>query len=379
MSPIKGLSERRRLPRLGKIHLGIRNEKGWPEKVDYFVCPPEVQAIFGEKPRELRILIPVEDEERWCSQYYRCYSRSRGLVCKGDGVECLRLVDTETGDLAWKDDAKKVDMRVMACAGRECPDYKEKCREIMNLQFLLPEVPGLGIWQVDTGSINSILNINSAADLIKRLYGRISLIPLLLTLEPRDAKTPEGHKQKVFVLNLRTKTTLDEMMQLIRKPLDLILSLPPGEEDIEAVDLPVSDDETPELIIPANQAPLEKEPEAKAEPKSAPFTSYSPGSTTTGIAARPIEEVKPPATQLHAPAATGEIKVPFTPKRDPNIVQSIKELWRALWEDCDHLQPNEALVILNIKTWNDLTITPSEAYIWVVTKRALRVADKESK
>ena len=41
MSPIKGLTEKRRLPRIGKIHLGIMAEtkKGvpYPKAVDYFV------------------------------------------------------------------------------------------------------------------------------------------------------------------------------------------------------------------------------------------------------------------------------------------------------------------------------------------------------
>ena len=42
--PIKGLSEQRRLPRLGKIRLGVKkkNQKGieYPASTDYFVCPP---------------------------------------------------------------------------------------------------------------------------------------------------------------------------------------------------------------------------------------------------------------------------------------------------------------------------------------------------
>jgi hypothetical protein len=52
---IKDLSDKRRLPRLGKIRLGIKcksvstgNE--YPKEVEYFVCPPEVQKVYGEKP-----------------------------------------------------------------------------------------------------------------------------------------------------------------------------------------------------------------------------------------------------------------------------------------------------------------------------------------
>lgn len=279
--PILGLTEKRRLPRLGKIHLGIKatkivkgKEVEYPQAVDYFVCPEEVQAVFGEKPKELRILIPLEDEERWASQYYRCYTKTRGLVCKGDGVTCVRMVDAETGALA-DSKSKEVTMKDMACEGRNCPDYDKVCHEVMNLQFLLPEVPGLGIWQIDTGSINSIKNINSAAELIKRIYGRIAMIPLTLTVEPQDIQA-EGKKWTVYVLNLRTNQTLLELMETATAK-----RLTAGEEP----DLPVSDDQEPELIMPQSQeeavtkkalaepaAPEQKtEPEiaASAEPEKA--------------------------------------------------------------------------------------------------------------
>ena len=65
---IKGVSDIRRLPRLGKIRLGIKETSSktgneYPKSVDYFVCPLEVQAVYGEKPRMLDIVFPAEDIE----------------------------------------------------------------------------------------------------------------------------------------------------------------------------------------------------------------------------------------------------------------------------------------------------------------------------
>ncbi len=258
MCPIKGLSETRRLPRLGKIHLGIKKTKvvngrevEYPSAVDYFVFPEdnplydELIKVFEKKPKELRILIPLDDEERWASQYYRCYSRTRGLICKGDGETAIRMVDMRTGALANRDSTEVV-MKEVPCQGRDCPDYEEQCREIMNLQFLLPEVPGLGVWQIDTSSINSIRNINSAAELVKRIYGRVSMIPLLLTIEPQEVQDSEGKKRIVKILNLRTNRTLLEMMETITKPTPEMIAM--GETE-----LPVPDDEVPEMVIPQVQ------------------------------------------------------------------------------------------------------------------------------
>ena len=293
--PIKGLSEKRRLPRLGKIHLGTRHpEKGYPIKTDYFVCPPEVQELFGEKPKELRILIPVEDEETWCSQYYRCYSKTRGLICKGDGETALRMIDTQSGAMADRD-SKTVGMKEILCQGRECPDYKTKCKEVMNLQFLLPEVPGLGIWQIDTSSINSIRNINSSAELIKAVYGRIQMIPLLLTLEPIEVNNPDtGKKQLVYVLNLKTNATLIELMQATSRPYAEMLT--------GVVALPSPDDERPDLISP------EFEPDPVEMPNG-----YKPPTTKEAI-----EELWPEDKPTENPVALAKPEpAPVAPEPAP--------------------------------------------------------------
>lgn len=241
MSPIKDLTDAVRLPRLGKIHLGIRHpEKGYPMKTDYFVFPKDhadykkLVELFGEKPKELRILIPVEDEEQWASQYYKAYNQTYGLVCKGDGELALRMVALKTGNQPDKDTPGTVTLREQSCPGKDCHEYKsKKCGEVMNLRFLLPEVPGLGVWQIDTGSINSILNINSCAWIIKRAFGRISLIPLKLTFEPMQVNNPDdGKKQTVYVLNLRTSVTMAQLADAAREQAKTFLLEAP---DFEAV------------------------------------------------------------------------------------------------------------------------------------------------
>ncbi len=296
--PIKGLSEKRQLPRLGKIHLGVRDEtKGYPKKTDYFVCPPEVQAVFGEQPKALRILIPVEDEEKFASQYYRCYSKTRGLICKGDGERADRLIDAKTGALADAG-SKDVVWKEIECKGKDCPDYRLKCKPIMNLQFLLPEVPGMGIWQVDTGSVNSIKQINSAIELVRALCGRIAMIPLLLTLEPKEAINPDTNKkQTIYCLNLRTNGKMGDM------------ALAAGKSNVELLNgmlaLPVGDDERPDCA-----------PEFEPDPVDVPPDN------------RPIDEIIDdlwgPGCEAEKPLGTEE--KPLTPGSNTWILSKMAEL-----------------------------------------------------
>ncbi len=222
--PIKDLTENIRMPRLSKLHLGIKDpQRGFPIKTDYFVIKKDdpyydqFVKVYGEKPKELRVLIPLEDEEKWAQQFYKSYDMTHGLVCKGDGENALRMVDIKTGKLPNKN-TETVTNKEMACLGKECPEYKDKkCGEVMNLLFMLPEIPGVGVWQIDTGSVNSILNINSCARIIKAAFGRIAMIPLKLTLEPKEVNNPEsGKKQTVFVMHLRTDYTLTQLAEATR-------------------------------------------------------------------------------------------------------------------------------------------------------------------
>ena len=246
MSPIKNLSDQRRIPRIGKIHLGVKvdhpEKKGvqYPKATEYFVVPPEVAAVHGEKPTELPIMIPVEDEEFWASQYYRSYSLTRGLTCKGDGEKCRRMVDVKTGNMADRSSGK-VEWKEMTCAGQECPEYQgKKCREVMNLQFLLPQVPGLGVWQIDTSSVNSIRNINSSAELIRGIIGRVRMVPLLLTLEAIEVVNPDdglGKKKTVHVMSLRHGATLQNLISDSIKPIQELLAPAPDDSKEPPMDI----------------------------------------------------------------------------------------------------------------------------------------------
>lgn len=298
--PIKDLSDVVRLPRLGKIHLGTRHPvKGYPMKADHFVFPPDhsdykrLVELYTDKPKELPILIPVEDEETWASQYYKSYNLTYGLVCKGDGEIALRMVDVKTNELPAKGSAGTVKLQEQPCAGRECPDYKaKKCHEVMNLRFILPEVPGLGVWQIDTGSKNSILNVNSCAKIIKRAFGRISMIPLKLTFEPIQVNNPEdGKKQTVYVLNLRSNVTLAQLADAAKEQAKMFMLTAPSLED--AFDVEVEKDieelwgEKPEADKTTGE--ITKQPLAEPSPQVAQASSSANAEATS---VNPPEEEK---------------------------------------------------------------------------------------
>jgi hypothetical protein len=254
MSPIKGISEIVRLPRLGKIRLGIKregDEGSYPSPTDYFVCPEEVRKVFGEKPKELRIMFPTDDETQWASQYLRCYSETGSLICRGDSETALARVETINREGGSKGETITKLME-MPCNPNRCPCYQQSyCRRVMNLQFLIPDCPGFGVYQLDTSSFHSIVNVNSSLKLIRSVCGRLSMIPLALKLIEQEVLVA-NEKKSVRVLSLSAAYSLAEIQKYAQTPPGQILLLPTP--DSEAPD----DLFPPEVLRPG-------EPTADAE------------------------------------------------------------------------------------------------------------------
>jgi len=249
MSPIKGISEIVRLPRLGKIRLGTKDERDdgiiYPVPSDHFVCPDAVKKVFGEKPKELRIMFPTENNEQWASQYFRRYSSWGRLICRGDGETALVRADSDAGQTMSRERFPS-DLKEIVCNPRSCPHYLcGDCRRVMNLQFLLPDCPGFGVYQLDTGSYRSILNVNSMLNFTRSICGRVSMIPLLLQLVELEIE-PQGWPTKVYVLDMTCPYSLAKMQRFAQGP------------PAEALLLPPPDSEAPDDLFPARPAIVRK-------------------------------------------------------------------------------------------------------------------------
>ncbi len=129
-----------------------------------------------------------------------------------------------------------------SCNPNSCGYYKrDQCRRVMNLQFLLPDCPGFGVYQLDTTSFHSMKNINSALTFIRGVCQRVSMIPLSLQLVEQDVQ-PEGWCKTAHVLNLTCPHSLAEVQRYAQIPPGQALLLPPP--DSEAPDDLFSEDAT---------------------------------------------------------------------------------------------------------------------------------------
>lgn len=180
---IKGLSDRRRMPLLGKVRLGIKvkhktKDVSYPKETDYFVVDDAVKELYGAKPKKLDIMLPMNDLDAVFPTAYVWYGSGKGVKCKGDG-ERSWCVDPDT---------KEVVEKTCPCEQLE----NGKCKQVGRLLFMIPSVSVAGVYQLSTSSYNSIIDIQSGLDYVQALVGRFAWI----TLELKRVPTITHHDDK---------------------------------------------------------------------------------------------------------------------------------------------------------------------------------------
>lgn len=259
---IKKWAQSKKLPKLGTISLGIKDETGRFKAVDYFVVPNEVKEVYGETPRELDIMLPSDDIETVFPAYLKRYGGQAGLICWGDGEKAYlqeeyarsALAQKEYGitfkdgkfyrgdnEIAVKKGESKWDWLEILCSHENCPLYKNgKCRERATLKVILYKVSRvLGVYHINTSSVYSYQNIMNAINLLSSMTGgRIGFIPLKLRVVPFEAHpVVEGKriKSKIPVMTLDLEMSMENLMKMMRvsrEPVKAIVGETPDVEEL---------------------------------------------------------------------------------------------------------------------------------------------------
>ncbi|HEV8450555.1 MAG TPA: hypothetical protein VGQ45_03920 [Gaiellales bacterium] len=172
-----------RPPRVGRVRLGEKTAKGYPKAVDYFrvdldesgiTSQPAVDSfheVYGDTPRQLRIQIPGHTIEQVVDQAYRRYSAG-GLQrqCEGPAGQCS--AKSQSG--AWTDQPCLCAAQGLDPNGE--PHHKDACEFSFSFSFLLPDVSGLGIWDLSSGSTMSRDAIVGFLQMMLNLRGQIALL-----------------------------------------------------------------------------------------------------------------------------------------------------------------------------------------------------------
>lgn len=232
------------IQRLGKIRLGLKKQNGqgkeYPSETEYFVCPPEVQAVYGESPTVLDGIFPSNDPNEVYQEKLALYGTSQGLKCHGDGVRAERR-NEQTGE--W------VPIQCPCKELKSDENPRGQCSPQANLKVTLPKVSMWGYYQITTRSLFARGGLLGALQQMQQTLGRIGGIPVKIVRLPKDI-TPKGGKKKThYILSFIPDMTLQQIIELRNNP--DILALPsyvvePAVDDnplLDPVDVVTDEDE----------------------------------------------------------------------------------------------------------------------------------------
>jgi hypothetical protein len=274
--PIKGVTDgQRSMPRLGKIHLGFRkfrdlkDKKGYPQATDYFVCPDEVKAVYGEQPKELTVMFLSNDLNVVIPHFYKLYGASTvAPLCKGDGMIAQRL-DLKTGSRIGFECPGPKDCKFNRFIDGNGEVKAKGCQPTLNLMVNLPGIPGLGTYQIDSKSWNGLRELLNDIGIVKAaLNGRLAFVPLKLRLMEREVDRQDPVKglvkKRVRYMHLSYEGTIGDLAKL---PASLVPALKPG-DDSGTVAVPEPDETKPDDIEDVVDGNSELETPAPESPRT---------------------------------------------------------------------------------------------------------------
>lgn len=203
-SPVLGI--------VGKIKVGKRNAKGFPEALDYFRFTDSVggrhaklaKAALGEKPKQLLVTFSSDDHQQ------NCINR---LELRNKGGNLVAYTDLETLWTSQKDGFEPIaQSRIDAAGGiKKCMElleqqnstnkYEAKFFECLYLRVVLLEVGVVGEWELYTKAAkSSIKQIVDTYDLMLKNAGRVTFVPFRLSVQKVKSNRviPGSSYQRVY-------------------------------------------------------------------------------------------------------------------------------------------------------------------------------------
>lgn len=230
------------------------------------------------KAASVDVVVPANDRRGWAAVYE--FWGAGGKLRECDGRTCRFAVDPQTGE-------RREDI---PCVCRELElEGDQACKLTSRLNVILPDlldVPGLGVWQVESRGTSTYMALQGTVNFLEHAGG-IMGVPLVLRVEIRQSRDPNGQIRKWPVLTLVAKESLARAAVRARKMRRLI----------DPANVPAPEDSTPPLG--AVMTPEEMHAADEAETGTPIAVLAAPASQTAHVPAPPVNT--PPQT---APEST---------------------------------------------------------------------------
>lgn len=207
------------LPEVGRIHIGMKSDSGYPMSIDWFRPTGKYAGMFtralGEKPQMLQIIFPDDNPTKVCNERFEYRDDKGALVARGDG----RNFEVWNGK------------KYVACTIEQKPDLMnqmvtafptkrgaENWDIVLTLQFIVPAVRGVvGVWKLTTkGAASSIRNIRESFDAVQVMRGTVTQTVFDLSVQFAKSNKPNTNSRYPVLSLVANDTRLDEIRKMLQ-------------------------------------------------------------------------------------------------------------------------------------------------------------------
>jgi Recombination directionality factor-like len=226
------LDIQRRGQQIGRIRIGQQvkaaNGKMRPERLDTFrfttasrTSADAIAALFGGTVRdwegqyevitgkaEIGVTVPPRDQvvSQWYEMWTKggCQRRCDSQTEKLSGKPCLCPHAEDPGD----DDAVARAAHERAMLAAKNPP--QACKLVTRISVMIPDLPGLGVFRLDSGSYYAATEIGDSAELMQMARDKGVFLPAILRIEQRS-RVAAGQTKKYPVPVLEVLATFRDI------------------------------------------------------------------------------------------------------------------------------------------------------------------------
>lgn len=221
------------LPEIGRLHIGMKNERGLPTSIDWFRPTGKYAPLFtkalGEKPQTIQVIFPDDDPTKVCNERYEYRDNAGALVARGDG----RTFEVWNGKKYAPFSIEQYpDMMAQIAAKYPTKRGADNWDIALTLRFIVPAVRGVvGVWQFSTkGAASSIQNIRNSFDGVQMMRGTVTQTVFDLSVQFAKSNKPGVTSRYPVVSLVANDNRINEIREAIAPTQNLSLLLPNKEK-----------------------------------------------------------------------------------------------------------------------------------------------------
>lgn len=222
-------TDRVALPRVGQIKIGMKDSRGFPKSVDYFVPAGKYAGLFqkayGEKPQTIQIVFPDDDPAKVCKEEYEYRDDEGRLIAYGDGETFKVWNGKQYAEFKISEHPTLMDGVARKHPNRAVKKGGDGWQITLTLTFIIPMVRGIaGVWRfVTKGTASTIPNIRDTFDAMLQERGFVRGVIFDMNVQFATSQKP-GDKSRYPVVTIVPNESEDNLRKIVeaKKPVQLL-------------------------------------------------------------------------------------------------------------------------------------------------------------